>query len=1638
MLHKQTLQDHSGGVHHLFAFCLSHGDEFILSGGDNGDVKVWEVSTGELVKTIGGPSGILSICMSSDDESVLTGCYDAIIRVMDFSSGICFKVLKGHSESVHFVSISYNSEFIVSGSNDKTIKMWDFKTCQNSITLQSNQSPSSSSVCISSNDKYIVSGGVDGDIMIWEVSSGGNVKTLNGHTESVQTVCMLSNDESIVVSGSGDNTIKMWDIQTGTCLSTLGGHTDIVHDISISSNNEFIVSGSADNTIKIWMTETGECLNTTTSHSEAVLGARISPRNDFIVLFGRDHNIMIWDVTGVSHVSVTSEPDNRATAVNDNAKGGVDRFGYTYYAKALVDVLRDASPPMCVGLYAKWGSGKSFMIHLLKKEFDSYALEDPLTRNLYQWFEQNEYLELQDKLCKDKLTCKDNSSWMPRLKFRLLIMKDCLCCTNCSRLPDMYGLLTLVSLASDIVKDVVGIFFVKLSPLYYGHDFEHVAEDDIEEGNTINSGYALEEEVVFVDYNAWEFSRSPELWTGIVRNIYEKIEKRIKSQENYAKSPHAKKVLDKFSSVNAGKERCILENRLNKISVDYKERWRIETAKRKLRDEYGESGLVIFVIIGVIFVVGSVALIVLSFTILTSFWKDFRTTASSFVPVLVSLMVVGGTIVPSLRLLKKSFDNANVSQGELFYREGNGTIVDNIGFLSRVKEELSELFHFMSHFTAETGIKLRLVVFVDDLDRCFGEHSVKVLEAIQLVLALSGLPVIVFLAVDSRVVVASVESTINKNLDLRDAMISGFEYMDKIIQLPFCIPDVSSEKLESLLCEYSQPSADALMDDVVARLSSLRAKFGHRNLTGMLSVDFQRNTPGDIASWLDKLLTLIRTVPSSLRNGSVLDKISSLNALGRKLNAKSQRAVTMIENGNPLGREYLYQVIEDYLQDIGKMSIMNNKRFLCSNYLSLMCISSDGNLIVTNGEDSVTIKVWDIASGSCVSTLRGSSAAVATVSMSLEAMYVLSGCADGSLKVWDMATAKCLCTLKGHTGAVKSLSIAPSNQFFVSGGIDSIVKVWKISGECIGTLGDHNDAVLTVCFSPNEKRIISGSRDKTIKIWDVALSMCVLTLDRHVDVINTLCTSSGGDFIASSGTDNTIRVWKLRNCVDGDIHHGSIIDGDTHDGMRDNVSLISHVDELRGHSGAIFSLCISSDDKFLLSGSFDNTIRIWDVETATSVRALQFHSDIMKAVQLSKDNNYIVAGYADGSIYLNFFDKALLHNVLSVVNGNVVENIVGNLNSKQNANDKRESVRADPTSDRGNKRKIDQLKEDGDSVNVRRREYKLLSTSNKSIYDSSQLIVSSAATILPRTLLDPLLTMLQRSDSNPRAIKRILNVVLLLLRFGSLKPVGEEKDPSYDENNKLANHEKWPNFFLKLIKWIVLCECFPYRMSFLVHCIENFEQKAAFNKISRTVKYNEFSPFRAVMDSTLSEFFEKHVKKFLQCIPSCTKFDRSDGGADAFNYALNVSYGDSDSDGMLIHSRDVIGVVHSDDTDDKVSDVDNDSTRSDEFIIDPDFSLLRYTLNLIPSIRKQIGVEMNDFLTGSELCSFENVDDHSDMDSSNKGQVNGVTKQQQLSQNLTSSRVKNVMKLSNDGFIFSRKQYHDYSYFVNNFDSTML
>jgi WD40 repeat protein len=212
-----------------------------------------------LLELRGHTNGITSVGFSSDGTHIVSGSWDKTIRIWDARTGEeVMKPLKGHTDFVTSVGFSPDGTHIVSGSWDKTIRIWDARTGEEVMKPLKGHTSTVTSVGFSPDGTHIVSGSRDKTIRIWDARTGEEVmKPLKGHTE--RHLCWLLSRWDPHRVGLWDKTIRIWDARTGEeVMKPLKGHTDHVTSVGFSPDGTHIVSGSWDKTIRIWDARTGE------------------------------------------------------------------------------------------------------------------------------------------------------------------------------------------------------------------------------------------------------------------------------------------------------------------------------------------------------------------------------------------------------------------------------------------------------------------------------------------------------------------------------------------------------------------------------------------------------------------------------------------------------------------------------------------------------------------------------------------------------------------------------------------------------------------------------------------------------------------------------------------------------------------------------------------------------------------------------------------------------------------------------------------------------------------------------------------------------------------------------------------------------------------------------------------------------------------------------------------------------------------------------------------------------------------------------------------------------------------------------------------------------------------------------------
>lgn len=207
--------------------------------------------------------------------------------------GLCtVRTFEGHTQGISCVQ--FDDTRIVSGSSDKTIKVWNIRT-NSPWSVQTLVGHSGTVRCLHLEGNRLVSGSTDRTIKVWDLSMQSSWSsiacrvTMIGHDDTVR--CLQVDDEK-VVSGSYDRTLKVWDIRNGQCRLTLRGHLGAV--LCLQFDESKIISGSADKSIKIWSLAEGMCMRTLTGHQNSVTCLQFDASK--IISGSLDSNLKFWDL----------------------------------------------------------------------------------------------------------------------------------------------------------------------------------------------------------------------------------------------------------------------------------------------------------------------------------------------------------------------------------------------------------------------------------------------------------------------------------------------------------------------------------------------------------------------------------------------------------------------------------------------------------------------------------------------------------------------------------------------------------------------------------------------------------------------------------------------------------------------------------------------------------------------------------------------------------------------------------------------------------------------------------------------------------------------------------------------------------------------------------------------------------------------------------------------------------------------------------------------------------------------------------------------------------------------------------------------------------------------------------------------
>ena len=274
--------------------------------------------------------------------------------------------------------------------------------------------------------------------------------------------------------------------------------------------------------------------------------------------------------------------------------------------------------------------------------------------------------------------------------------------------------------------------------------------------------------------------------------------------------------------------------------------------------------------------------------------------------------------------------------------------------------------------------------------------------------------------------------------------------------------------------------------------------------------------------------------------------------------------------------------------------------------VNAMVISRDGERLFCGCFDG-SIRQVDVTSGR-ITKWQTLNSGISTMALSYDGSLLVSAGTMGEIQLWDATTGHLLLSFKGHTQWVKSLVFTRADHL-LSGGSENQVKEWRVKSQ--GRIGIENKKevevgngeIIAIYSHKNNSSIAASQLDGTINILNSSFAT-LFSLNGYERSIRALAFSSEGDELYSGGIDGTLTKWDMS-------------------GRKVAAKMV-------GHQSAVLSIAIA-DKQIVASGSADKTARIWNKSTGEMIHILK-HAGFVTSLVFVPNQNVLISGTCNNDI----------------------------------------------------------------------------------------------------------------------------------------------------------------------------------------------------------------------------------------------------------------------------------------------------------------------------------------------------------------------------------------------------------------------
>ncbi len=278
----------------VFGVAFSPDGEILASAHNDNTVRMWEVETRELKRTlVGHQAAVRSVAFSPNGNILASGGMDARVLLWDLDTGRLKRIIRPGG-TVWGIAFSPDGNTLATGTEYGHVSIWDISNLRRVVRRHRIRAHSvrAWSVSFNPNGDMLASAGGDAVVRLWNPETGEIAKELSGHDEQVLNVAFGS--DNTLASAGADGNVRLWDLEAESSR-VLAGHSGWVFSAAFHPNGEMLASTGKDNSVRIWDAAAGTPLYVLQRHSN--WGRSVAISRGGILASGGYHNMIhLWDL----------------------------------------------------------------------------------------------------------------------------------------------------------------------------------------------------------------------------------------------------------------------------------------------------------------------------------------------------------------------------------------------------------------------------------------------------------------------------------------------------------------------------------------------------------------------------------------------------------------------------------------------------------------------------------------------------------------------------------------------------------------------------------------------------------------------------------------------------------------------------------------------------------------------------------------------------------------------------------------------------------------------------------------------------------------------------------------------------------------------------------------------------------------------------------------------------------------------------------------------------------------------------------------------------------------------------------------------------------------------------------------------